>query len=50
MNKHKVLLDNHTYMSNPPITATAQAVEHSLTNQSMPPGGPYWSKEHLILY
>ena len=50
MNKHKVLLDNHTYMSNPPITATAQAVEHSLTNQSMPTGGLYWSKEQLILY
>jgi hypothetical protein len=28
----------------------AQAVEDSLTNHSMPPGGPYWSNEQLILY
>jgi hypothetical protein len=28
----------------------AQGVEDSLTKQSMPPGGPYWSDEQLILY
>jgi hypothetical protein len=28
----------------------AQAVEDTLTNQSMPPGGPFWTKEQLALY
>jgi hypothetical protein len=28
----------------------AQDVEDSLTNPSMPPGGPYWSNEQLVLY
>ena len=51
MNKHNVLLDNYTYMSDPSKDhGNAQGVEDSLTNQSMPPGGPYWSNEQLILY
>ncbi|MFZ0299999.1 MAG: hypothetical protein WAM13_16725 [Candidatus Sulfotelmatobacter sp.] len=51
MNKHKVLLDNFAYMANPSNDhGNAQAVEDSLTNKSMPPGGPYWSNEQLILY
>jgi hypothetical protein len=51
MNKYNVLLDNYTYMSDPSNDhGNAQAVEQSLTNQSMPPGGPYWSNEHLVLY
>jgi len=51
MNKHNVLLDNYTYMSDPSNDhGNAQDVEDSLTKQSMPPGGPYWSDEQLILY
>jgi len=51
MNRHNVPLDNYTYMSDPSNGyGNAQAVEDSLTNHSMPPGGPYWSNEQLILY
>jgi hypothetical protein len=51
MNKYKVLLDNYTYMSDPSNNhGNAQAVEDTLANQSMPPGGPYWSNEQLVLY
>jgi len=51
LHKHNVLLDNYTYMSDPSNDhGNAQAVEDSLANQSMPPGGPYWSNEQLILY
>jgi hypothetical protein len=51
MNKHRVLLDNYAYMSDPSKDhGNAQAVEGTLVNQSMPPGGPYWSDEQLKLY
>jgi hypothetical protein len=51
MNKHNILLDNYTYMSDPSNDhGNAQAVEDTLRNQSMPPGGPYWSNEQLTLY
>ena len=51
VNKYKVLLDNYTYMSDPSNNhGNAQAVEDTLTNQSMPPGGRYWSNEQLVLY
>ena len=51
MNKHNVLLDNYTYMSDPTNDhGNAQAVEDTLANHSMPPSGPYWSKEQLALY
>ena len=51
MNKHKILLDNYEYMSDPSNDhRNAQAVEDTLKNQSMPPGGPYWSNEQLNLY
>jgi hypothetical protein len=51
MNKYKVLLDNYAYMSDPSNNhGNAQAVEDTLANQSMPPGGPYWSNEQLALY
>ena len=51
MKKYKVLLDNYAYMSDPSNDhGNAQAVEDTLKNQSMPPGGPYWSDEQLILY
>jgi hypothetical protein len=51
MKKHNVLLDDYTYMSDPSSDhGHAQAVESSLINQSMPPGGPYWSNEQLVLF
>ena len=51
MNKYRVLLDNFAYTADPSNDhCNAQAVEDSLTNQSMPPGGPYWSNEQLVLY
>ena len=51
INKHNVLLDNYTYMSDPSNDhRNAQAVEDSLTQKSMPPGGPYWSAQQLDLY
>ena len=51
MNKHDVRLDNYTYMSDPSNDhGNAQGVEATLTNRSMPPGGPYWSNAQLILY
>jgi len=51
MNKHNVFLDNYTYMADPSNDhGNAQNVEDSVTNQSMPPGGPYWRDEQLILY
>jgi len=51
MNTYKIFLDNYTYMSNPANNhANAQSVEDTLTSQSMPPGGPYWSDEQLVLF
>jgi hypothetical protein len=51
MNKHTILLDDYTYMSDPSNDhGNARAVEETLVNQSMPPGGPYWSNEQLTLY
>ena len=50
MNKHHVLLDDYAYMSDPSNDhGNAKAVEDTLTNQSMPPGGPYWRNEQLDL-
>jgi hypothetical protein len=51
MRKYNVLLDDYAYMSDPSNDhANAQAVEETLANQSMPPGGPYWSAQQLTLY
>ncbi|MGA8503763.1 MAG: hypothetical protein WB683_19595 [Candidatus Sulfotelmatobacter sp.] len=51
MNKHNILLDNYTYMSDASNDhGNARAVEETLKNQSMPPGGPYWSAQQLDLY
>jgi len=51
MSKHKILLDDYTYMSDPSDDhGNAQAVEDTLVQQSMPPGGPYWSAQQLGLY
>lgn len=46
-----VLLDDYGYMSDSAGNhANAQAVFDSLSEQQMPPGGPYWSKEQLDLF
>ena len=51
MSKHNIFLDDYTYMSDPSGDhGNAQAVEDTLTQQSMPPGGPYWSAQQLDLY
>jgi len=51
MSKYKILLDDYTYMSEPSRDhGNAQDVEDSLVQQSMPPGGPYWSAQQLTLY
>jgi hypothetical protein len=51
MNKHKILLDNYTYMSDASNDhGNPQAVEETLINQSMPPGGPYWNAQQLDLF
>ncbi len=41
-----VMLADYAYMSNP---AAAKTVLSMLTNQTMPPGGPFWPKEQLDL-
>jgi hypothetical protein len=51
MKKYNVVLDDYTYMSDPSGDhSNAQNVEDSLTQQSMPPGGPYWSEQQLATY
>ena len=51
MKRAGVLLDDYAYMSDPSGDhANAQSVEDRLTNQTMPPGGPYWSNQQLTLY
>lgn len=42
-----VLLDDYKYMSD---ASNAKAVLDTLKDQSMPPGGPFWSQEHLDLF
>jgi hypothetical protein len=51
MKPYGVMLDDYKYMSDPANNyQNAQAVEDTLRDQSMPPGGPYWSDEQLALY
>jgi hypothetical protein len=51
MKKRGTKLDDYTYMSDPANDHKhAQDVEDRLSDQSMPPGGPYWTKEQLALY
>lgn len=46
-----VNLDDYSYMSDPTGNhANAQSVEDHLTQQSMPPGGPYWTAAQLALF
>jgi hypothetical protein len=51
MGKHNILLDNYSYMSDGSNDhGNARAVEETLKNQSMPPGGPYWTAQQLDLF
>jgi hypothetical protein len=46
-----VLLDDYAYMSDASNNHKhAQAVIDTLTSQSMPPGGPFWSQPMLDLF
>lgn len=48
MKAYDVLLDDYAYMSNPVRDhSNSQAVEDTLVDQSMPPGGPYWNAQQL---
>lgn len=51
MRADSVALDDYQYMSDPTDGyAHARAVQDSLTGQTMPPGGPFWTAELLGLY
>jgi hypothetical protein len=51
MKVHGVNLNDYQYMSDASNNyAHAQATEKTLSDQSMPPGGPYWTKEQLALF
>jgi len=51
MKRYNVRLDDYKYMSDPANNyQNAQRVQDTLTDQSMPPGGPFWAKEQLDLY
>jgi hypothetical protein len=52
MKRFKVELDNYTYMSNPNNANQVLAAlsPHNGEPPSMPPGGPYWSPDHLGLF
>ena len=51
MKVHGVHLDDFQYMSDPANDhANAQAVQDSLSDRTMPPGGPFWTAEQLGLY
>jgi len=51
MNPHGILLDDYAYMSDPGDDhGNAQAVEDTLVQKTMPPGGPYWSPEQVNLF
>jgi hypothetical protein len=51
MKVHGVPLDDYQYMSDATNSyAHAQAVLNSLVRKTMPPGGPFWTKEQIELY
>lgn len=46
-----IVLDDYKYMADSTGDhSNAKAVLDTLTNQSMPPGGPFWSKAQLDLF
>jgi hypothetical protein len=51
MKVYGVHLDDYQYMSDATNNyANAQAVRDTLKDQSMPPGGPFWTETQLSLY
>ena len=51
MSPFGIVLDDYAYMSDASNDhANARAVFDTLKDQSMPPGGPFWSKEQLDLF
>jgi hypothetical protein len=51
MDVHGVHLGNFKYMSDATDDyANAQAVLDTLKDQTMPPGGPFWTADQLDLY
>jgi hypothetical protein len=46
-----VALDDYAYMADPSDDhSNAQNVQDRLKNQSMPPGGPFWSDAQLAIF
>jgi len=51
MRPYRILLDDYKYMSDATNDhANAKGVLSTLKDQSMPPGGPFWSQEQLDLF
>ena len=51
MKVYGVNLDDYQYMADATNNyANAQAVQDTLADQSMPPGGPFWTEAQLTLY
>jgi len=51
MMRYGVKLDDYTYMSDGAGDhANAKAVLNTLTEQTMPPGGPFWPQHRLDLF
>jgi hypothetical protein len=52
MKRHKVNLDDYTFMSNPDhANKVLQTLSpHDGHPPSMPPGGPYWTEDQLTLF
>jgi hypothetical protein len=52
MKRHKINLDDYTFMSNPDhankVLGTLSPNEND--PPSMPPGGPYWTEDQLALF
>ena len=52
MNSRGVKLDDYTYMSNPDHAnrVLRTVSRHGDKPPSMPPGGPYWTPDQLVLF
>jgi hypothetical protein len=51
MKVYGVHLDDYQYMADATNNySNAQAVQDTLADQSMPPGGPFWTEAQLTLY
>jgi hypothetical protein len=51
MQRYNVRLDDYGYMSEAAGDhANARAVLKTLTEEKMPPGGPFWTQEQLDLF